>query len=76
MRGHAYQALGRLKSGTMNKLEAKYASYLETLKMAGEVLWYKFDCTNLRIGENCFYKTDFLVLKSDQSLQLLRLKGS
>jgi len=33
------QALGRLKTGEMNKSEANYAKHLELRKQAGEILW-------------------------------------
>ena len=36
-------ALGRLKTGQMNKTEQAYADYLERQKQAGEILWYKFE---------------------------------
>lgn len=32
-------ALGRLKTGVMNKTEAAYAAHLEQRKHAGEVTW-------------------------------------
>ena len=35
-------ALGRLKAGNMNKTEAAYSKYLETLKHVGEILWFEF----------------------------------
>lgn len=70
-----YQALGRLKSGTMNKTEAKYAGYLETLKHAGEILWYSFEPANLRLGDKCFYKIDFMVLNRVGLIEVHEVKG-
>lgn len=72
---HAYQALGRLKQGQLNKTEAKYQAHLETLRMAGEIAWYKFDCINLRLADRCFYKTDFFVMRAGGQLELHEVKG-
>lgn len=72
---HAYQALGRLKAGKMNKTEAKYAAYLEGLKQAGEVLWYAFEPANLRLADGCFYRVDFLVLTKENALEAREVKG-
>lgn len=70
-----YQALGRLKSGTMNKLETKYAAYLEGLKAAGIIHWYSFEPANLRLGDKCFYRIDFMVLNGDNALEVHEVKG-
>lgn len=74
-KGRAYQALGRLKAGQMNKLEAKYAKYLDELKLSGEVLSWQFDAINLRLADGCFYKPDFLVLTKDMQLEIHETKG-
>ncbi|MEN4419207.1 DUF1064 domain-containing protein, partial [Enterobacter hormaechei subsp. xiangfangensis] len=37
------QALGRLKTGQMNKTESAYCQHLELRKHAGEVAWYRFE---------------------------------
>jgi hypothetical protein len=70
-----FQALGRLKQGEMNKTEALYAKHLELLKLSGEVLWYEFDCMNLRLADKCFYKTDFTVMTKNNELQIHEVKG-
>lgn len=70
-----YQALGRLKSGVMNKLETKYSEHLESLKIAGEILWWKFDCINLRLADNTHYRPDFLVLTKSFALECHETKG-
>lgn len=69
------QGLGRMKSGKMNKTEAAYSKLLDLKKQRGEVIEHWFEPMNLRIGENCFYKTDFLVLKSDGLLEIHEIKG-
>lgn len=68
-------ALGRMKSGKMNKTEKHYADHLEALKMAGEVLWYEFEPMNLRLADKCFYSVDFLVMVKSGQLECHEVKG-
>ena len=70
-----YQALGRLKAGTMNKTEARYAAHLELQKSAGVIAWYGFEVLKLRLADKCFYDTDFLVLRADGLLEIHEVKG-
>lgn len=69
------KVLGRLKSGAMNQTERRYSEHLESRKMRGEILWFKFDCINLRLAEKTFYKPDFFVMTSDNELQVHEVKG-
>lgn len=71
----AYQALGRLKVGQMNKTEAAYELHLRELMHAGEVLWYRFEGIKLRLADNTFYTPDFAVLMADMTLELHEVKG-
>lgn len=73
--GAGVLALGRLKAGEMNKTEAAYAQHLEGLKVAGEVLWWRFEAMKLRLADNCFYTADFAVLRADHTLELHEVKG-
>jgi hypothetical protein len=70
-----YQALGRLKAGTMNKTEARYAAHLELQKSAGVIAWYAFEVLKLRLADKCFYDTDFLVMQADGALEVHEVKG-
>jgi hypothetical protein len=70
-----YEALGRMKAGKMNKTETHYTEWLERKKQAGEVLEYWFEPMNLRLGDNCFYKIDFLVLMATSKLEVHEVKG-
>lgn len=70
-----HQALGRLKKGEMNKTEERYAGVLDVRKMAGEVLEHWFEALKLRIGDNCFYEPDFLVLMATGELEIHEVKG-
>lgn len=69
------QALGRLKTGQMNKTESAYAQHLETRKAAGEILWYRFEGLKLRLADNTFYSPDFAVMLVDGSLECHEVKG-
>lgn len=68
-------ALGRLKTGQMNKTEALYAAHLEQMKRAGEVLWYKFEGVKLRLADNTFYSPDFAVMLANGQMQMHEVKG-
>lgn len=70
-----FQALGRLKTGQMNKTETAYRDYLEALKQAGSITWYKFEGMKFRLADNTFYTPDFAVLLSDGRLQAHEVKG-
>lgn len=68
-------ALGRLKTGQMNKTEARYAAHLEAEKHAGRVFWYHFEGVKLRLADNTFYTCDFAVLAADGHLEMHEVKG-
>jgi hypothetical protein len=68
-------ALGRLKPGEMNKTEALYAVHLDVQKVAGEVLWWKFEGIKLRLADNTFLTVDFAVLPADGILSMDEIKG-
>ena len=73
--GASVLALGRLKTGAMNKTEAAYAGHLEARKAAGEVAWYLFEAVKLRLADNCFYTADFAVMLTDGVLEMHEVKG-
>lgn len=64
-----------MKAGKMNNTEKKYADYLELKKQAGEILDYWFDSVNLRLGENCHYRPDFMVILSTGEIEMHETKG-
>jgi hypothetical protein len=70
------RALGRLKTGQMNKTETAFANYLEGLRLAGEILWWKFEGIKLRLADNTFLTIDFAVLRADAFLELIDVKGA
>lgn len=77
------RALGRMPTGHMNKLEAKYAEYLEAERVARRVLWWKFEGIKLRLADNTFLTVDFAVLpaqfdlgeRSPGALEMHEVKG-
>ena len=69
------QALGRIKTGEMNKSEANYAKHLELRKQAGEILWLKFEGLKFRLADNTFYTPDFAVMRADGVLEMHEFKG-
>lgn len=69
------QALGRLKTGELNKTEQEYQNLLEVRKIAGEIVWYKFEGVKLRLADNCFYTPDFAVMLANGQMELHEVKG-
>lgn len=71
----AIQALGRLKTGAMNKTEAAYEAVLRARQMAGEVAWFRFEGVKLRLADNTFYTPDFAVMLADGQMEMHEVKG-
>ena len=69
------RALGRLKSGEMNRTEAAYQAHLEGRKLLGEVAWYRFEGIKLRLADGCFYSPDFAVMLASGQLECHEVKG-
>jgi hypothetical protein len=69
------QALGRLKTGQMNKTEEAYANTLRQRQNAGEVAWFKFEGVKLRLADNTFYSPDFAVMLADGQMEMHEVKG-
>lgn len=70
------RALGRLKAGAMNKTEAAYAAYLDLLRSAGDVLWFRFEGLKFRLADNTFLTPDFVVMMADGQIELHDCKGA
>jgi len=69
------QALGRLKTGAMNKTEQAYAATLDARRQAGEVAWFKFEGMKFRLADNTFYTPDFAVMLADGAMEMHEVKG-
>jgi len=70
-----FYALGRLKTGVMNKTEAHYEIQLKAKEWSGEILWYKFEGMKFRLADNTFYTPDFAVMMKDGTIELHEVKG-
>jgi hypothetical protein len=70
------QAKGRLPKGTMNTTETKYAAYLDQLKLAGDVLWWKFEPVKLLLAPLTTLTPDFMVMLADGMLEMHDVKGA
>lgn len=68
-------ALGRLKTGEMNKTEAAYAERLRALEASGQILGHKFEGLKLRLADNTFYTPDFAVVAADGVIECHEVKG-
>ena len=68
-------ALGRLKTGTMNKTERAYADHLELRQHAGEIAWFKFEGVKLRLADSTFYSPDFAVMLAGGEMEMHEVKG-
>lgn len=68
-------ALGRLKAGQRNQLEADYERHLEARRVAGAVAWYRFEGVKLRLADNTFYSPDFAVMLASGALEMHEVKG-
>lgn len=68
-------ALGRLKTGVMNKTEQAYESLLELRKQCGEIVWYKFEGLKFRLADNTFYTPDFVVMLACGQIEAHEVKG-
>ena len=73
--GKPVYARGSTKPGEMNQTEAKYAQYLELLRLDGEILWWKYEAIKFRLAPKTFLMTDFLVMKADGLLECHEVKG-
>lgn len=59
-----------------NKLEQAYASHLEVLKRAGEIVDYKYESIKIKIGvKTCWFTPDFWVLANDYVDEYHECKG-
>lgn len=71
----AMQALGRLKSGELNKTEEAYRAHLDKRRQLGEVLWYRFEPFRLTLAPKTYYRSDFLVQLASGHLEVHEVKG-
>ena len=70
-----FHALGRLKTGTLNKTEQLYQDDLDDAQHLGDIQWHKFEGLKLRLADNTFYTPDFAVMAADGVLEMHEVKG-
>lgn len=63
------------RAGEMNKLEAKYADFLETRKQAGEIISWRFEEIKFRLADKTWLLPDFQIMLSDGSIEYHETKG-
>lgn len=56
-------------------LETRYAQYLDILVRAGELQMWEYEAVGLRLGDDCFYYPDFLLVTSAGEIELHECKG-
>lgn len=56
------------ESGSMNKLETKYAQHLELRRMTGEIQAWRFEPLKLKLAPSTFYNVDFIVVRQTRNL--------
>jgi hypothetical protein len=59
----------------MNANETKYERHLQARHFAGEVIWYAFEAVTLKLGPDCRYTVDFIVLLADGMLECHEVKA-
>ena len=61
--------------GTMNRAEARYAQHLEARRLAGEVVWFKYESVTIKLAPDCRWTADFAVMLADGLVELHDFKG-
>ena len=69
-------ALGRKKKGEMNATETKFANYLRTLEITGEILWWKHEGIKLLLADKTTLTVDFNAMLADGLLVMFDVKGA
>lgn len=59
----------------MNHTEEKYARYLESRRMVGEIRWWAYEALKLRLADKTYYTPDFLVVANDLALECHEVKS-
>lgn len=65
----------RTPKGEMNTNEQKYAEHLQRLKDGGTVLDYQFEKITFKLAPRTTLTVDFLVVRSDLTLEFHEVKG-
>lgn len=63
------------RASGLNQTEQAYADHLEHRRRAGEIIDYRAQAMTFRLGPDCRYTPDFLVVEADSTLTLVDVKG-
>lgn len=69
------RARTRPERGTMNKLEARYARYLDERKAVKDILVYFFERVQFRLAQRTTYTPDFMVIQANGLVEFHEVKG-
>lgn len=58
-----------------SRLEAKYAEYLQGLKLAGEIQSWDYECSTFALARRTTYTPDFKVVLLDATVCFMEIKG-
>lgn len=64
-----------LPKGQMNKLETRYAGYLELQRHSGAIIAWQFEPVRLLLAEKTSYCPDFMVICRDGTVEFHETKG-
>jgi len=65
----------RHASGEMNGIEKAYAAHLESRRVCGEIIDWKFEALKLKLARATYLMLDFLITMPDHRLELHDTKG-
>lgn len=65
----------RVIKSKMNRWEERYTTVLRACKGAGTVVDWRYEGLTLKLGHDCRYTPDFLVVMADGTLELHEIKG-
>ncbi|MDR2695173.1 MAG: hypothetical protein LBC79_02175 [Deltaproteobacteria bacterium] len=79
----APQAKGRIPADAlvgydvdrMNKLEARYAGYLEGQRREGLIVFWRYEAVKFRLADRTWYTPDFYIMRTDGSIEIHETKG-
>ncbi|MHB1950085.1 MAG: DUF1064 domain-containing protein [Acidiferrobacteraceae bacterium] len=63
------------KAGSMNTLERAYAERLQSLVLLDEIHDWRYEPFKLRLADNTGFTPDFMVLRSDGTIEFHEVKG-
>ena len=66
----------RKVAGQMNRLEARYADYLEEQRRLGYVEWFAYEPMKFKLADKTYYTPDFVVMRPDGAIEVHDTKGT